>query len=66
MTTVVTSPPMACLLHAEVHPMTSTCWGTTLDWYLLHDHLEQAEARDAYQAAVEREMIDRHVRQQPA
>lgn len=50
--------PTACLLHADVHVMGQACWSTTLDWYFTHDHLEGQEARDAYQAAVERKMLD--------
>ncbi|MEU9703075.1 hypothetical protein [Streptomyces sp. NPDC047981] len=57
-------PPAACLLHADYHPMTSECWGATVDWYFTHDHLDQAAARDAYLAAVEREMLDRHARRE--
>ncbi|WP_329126214.1 hypothetical protein [Streptomyces sp. NBC_01353] len=54
--------PAACILHGDFHPMTSECWGATLDWYLAHEHLGQAAARDAYMAAVERKMLDQHVR----
>ncbi|MFB7867410.1 hypothetical protein [Streptomyces sp. NPDC056069] len=54
--------PGACLLHADFHPMTSECWGVTLDWYVAHDHLADTQARAQYQAAVERQMLDRHVR----
>ncbi|MFF8610825.1 hypothetical protein ACF06X_33505 [Streptomyces sp. NPDC015346] len=63
MTTLIAGAPTVCLLHADVHYMTSTCWGVTIDWYLAHDHLEESEARAAYQAAVEREMLDRIARQ---
>ncbi|MET9436968.1 hypothetical protein [Streptomyces sp. NPDC006551] len=66
MTTAIAATPTVCLLHADIHPMTSECWGATLDWYLAHDHLEDSEARAAYQAAVERKMLDQHVRQQAA
>lgn len=59
-------PPGACILHGDFHPMDSTCWGATTDWYLTHDHLTAAEAHDAYQAAVERAMLDRHARAQAA
>lgn len=52
------SRPTACLLHADIHVMGQACWGATLDWYLAHEHLEAQEARDDYQAAVERKMLD--------
>ncbi|MGW6569716.1 hypothetical protein [Streptomyces sp. NPDC054975] len=56
-------PPAACILHGDFHPMASECWGATVDWYFAHDHLDQMAARDAYQAAVERQMLDRHARE---
>jgi hypothetical protein len=56
-------PPGACILHADIHPMTSECWGATLGWYLEHDHLKESDARAAYQAAVERKMLDLIARQ---
>ncbi|MEU9998054.1 hypothetical protein [Streptomyces sp. NPDC050848] len=55
--------PAACILHGDFHPMTSPCWGATVDWHLAHDHLGPAAARDAYQVAVERHMLDQHARQ---
>jgi len=54
-----------CLLHADVHVMDADCWAHTVDWYFAHEHLDQAAARDDYQAAVERKMLDQIV-QQPA
>lgn len=55
--------PTACLLHADFHVMGQDCWGVTLDWYFTHDHVTGQEARDAYQAAVERRMLDQLTRE---
>lgn len=55
--------PTACLLHADIHVMDRECWSVTLDWYFTHDHLEAGEARDDYQAAVERKMLDQLMRE---
>ena len=59
---VAADRPTACLLHADVHVMDRDCWAVTLDWYATHDHLEGQEARDAYEAAAERKMLDDLVR----
>ena len=61
-----TSAPTTCLLHADVHVMGKDCWAHTTDWYFTNDHLDQHEARDAYQSAVERAMLDQFARQQAA
>lgn len=51
-----------CLLHADVHVMSADCWERTVDWYFTHAHLDEQEARDAYQAATERAMLDQITR----
>ena len=48
----------ACLLHADFHVMESECWGATLDWYTAHQDVPEAQRRDAYQAEVERRMLN--------
>jgi hypothetical protein len=50
--------PTMCLLHGDFHTMEQACWAATLDWQFTHTHLEGQEARDAYLAAVERQMLD--------
>lgn len=60
---VAADRPTACLLHADVHVMARDCWSTTLDWYFTNDHVTGQEARDAYQAAVERKMLDQLTRE---
>lgn len=54
--------PTMCLLHGDFHVMGQACWAATLDWQLTHTHLEGQQARDAYLAAVEREMLDNLMR----
>lgn len=55
-------PITACLLHADVHVMTPECWGATFEFDLeqqeAHPELDLQARRDAYQAAVERRMLD--------
>jgi len=58
-----TTLPTMCLLHADFHRMDSTCWGVTLAWFFAHAELPEAEARDRYQAEVERAMLDALVQQ---
>ena len=65
-TTPTATQPTVCLLHADVHVMEADCWGATLDWYLAHADLDHAEARDDYQAAVERKMLDQIAQEQAA
>ncbi|MFE6126690.1 hypothetical protein ACFQ6Q_00235 [Streptomyces sp. NPDC056437] len=55
---VTTGRPQACLLHADIHPMQRDCWGAVFTWQVANDHLEGQDAHDAYQAAVERRMLD--------
>lgn len=63
MTTATAVPtPTVCLLHADVHVMGQDCWAHTVDWYFTHEHLNQQEAKDAYQAAAERKMLDQIAR----
>jgi len=57
-----TTLPTMCLLHADYHPMDSTCWAHTLDWFFTHADLPETEARERYQAEVERAMLDTIVR----
>lgn len=49
--------PTVCLLHADVHVMSQECWGTTVDWYADHQHLDATSRRNAYQAEAERAML---------
>jgi hypothetical protein len=51
-----------CLLHGDFHAMSQDCWGVTLDWQFERPHLEGQAARDAYLAAVERQMLDHLIR----
>lgn len=53
------SPITACLTHADYHVMDPDCWGAVLDWNDRHQHLPEAERRNAYQAVVERRILDR-------
>lgn len=55
--------PTACLLHADIHHMDTTCWDACLDWYSAHQHLSPDQARDAYQDEVERRMLDQFIRE---
>jgi hypothetical protein len=52
----------ACLLHADVHPITFGCWEAAVDWYFTCRHRSSRSARDAYQAEVERRLLDRLLR----
>jgi hypothetical protein len=52
------SQPTMCLLHGDFHAMAQVCWSATFDWQFAHPHLEGQAARDAYLAAVERQMLD--------
>ncbi len=49
--------PTVCLLHADVHAMRQECWSATTDWFMAHQHLDEADRRDAYQAEAERLML---------
>ena len=60
--TATATQPTMCLLHGDFHVMDPACWGATLDWQLAHPHLEGQASRDAYLAAVERTMLDNHIR----
>lgn len=53
-----TGIPGMCLLHADYHPLAPDCWTAMADWFFAHAHLPDAEARDWYQADVERAMLD--------
>lgn len=50
--------PTACLLHGAFHVMRQDCWAATTDWYFEHQEIGEAERRNAYQAAVERRMLN--------
>jgi hypothetical protein len=52
-----------CLLHGDFHVMDQDCWSVTVDFYVERQHLEQTEAQNAYQAEVERNMLDQVARQ---
>jgi hypothetical protein len=54
--------PSMCLLHGDFHVMGADCWETTVDWYLTSQGLDEKASRDAYLAAVERQMLDNHIR----
>ena len=51
-------PITACLLHADYHVMGPECWTETLLWMDRHEDMSDADQRGAYQAAVERAMLD--------
>lgn len=51
-------PITGCLLHADFHVMAPACWGAVLDWQEEHLDIPEGERRDAYQAAVERRMLN--------
>ncbi|WP_329468741.1 hypothetical protein [Streptomyces sp. NBC_01431] len=48
----------ACPLHADVRVMSGNCWMATVRWTGTHHHLGELNRRLAYQAAVERQMLD--------
>lgn len=54
----MTDQPTACLLHADIHVMEQPCWAATFDWMLANEDIPEAERRAAYQAAVERRILD--------
>jgi len=54
--------PTTCLLHGDFHVMGHECWDVTLDFELDYQHLAPQDRRDAYQAAVERKMLDNLIR----
>lgn len=60
----------ACLLHGDFHTLTDRCWAWTVafdvDYCRTHPNADNQERRDAYQAAVERRMLDQHIRQHVA
>lgn len=60
--TIQTVTPTMCLKHADFHIMEGGCWSVTFDWYFTHSHLPETEARQLYQAEVERAMLDHLVR----
>lgn len=51
-------PITACLLHADYHVMTPECWTTTLLWVGEHEDMPEAERRSAYQAEIEKAMLE--------
>jgi hypothetical protein len=56
--TATATQPSMCLKHGDFHIMDADCWDATVDWYFTH----QDASRDAYLAAVERQMLDNHIR----
>jgi hypothetical protein len=61
-TATTTAQPTMCLRHGDFHVMDPGCWGVSLDWQFTHPHIEGQQARDAYLAAVERQMLDNLIR----
>lgn len=55
-------PPSACVLHADIHPMGADCQDAALQWEKGREHLTGADLRDAYEAAVERLILDTLIR----
>lgn len=51
-------PITACLLHADFHVMAPECWTTTLLWMGEHEDMPEAEQRSAYQAEVEKAILE--------
>ena len=52
-----------CLKHGDYHPMDGGCWSVTADFFFARQDLPEQTARDLYQLAVERAMLDQHIRQ---
>jgi hypothetical protein len=52
------APITACLLHADYHAMDADCWDVTTGWYFDHQDEPTRQQRNAYQAAVERRILD--------
>ncbi|MFI8461739.1 hypothetical protein [Kitasatospora sp. NPDC085464] len=54
--------PRACLLHHDVHPMTSACWEAVFAWVAReksrYPHRTVWELQDAYELAFERSLLD--------
>lgn len=48
----------ACLLHHDFHVMAQDCWGATIGWFAEHMEMPDDARRNAYQAAVERGMLN--------
>lgn len=47
-----------CLLHGDFHPMRADCWQTAAGWHDQRPTLDATAARDAYQAAVEQQILN--------
>jgi hypothetical protein len=57
--TATDTQPTMCLLHGDFHVTDRACWEATTTWYLDRiPHTDRQELDDAYQAAVERQMLD--------
>lgn len=48
----------ACILHADIHALSSDCNAAAAWWRADRLHIPAADVEDAYQAAVERRMLD--------
>ncbi|WP_030238011.1 hypothetical protein [Streptomyces sp. NRRL S-350] len=59
------SAPRACLLHHDVHPMTSVCWEAVSAWVgsekTRYPHRTVWELQDAYELTFERSLLDQLV-----
>lgn len=51
-------PHFMCILHGAYHPLAEPCETAIVSWLEDRPHLTEADARDAYQAAVEQKMLD--------
>jgi hypothetical protein len=57
--TITTPQPTMCLLHGDYHVTGRPCWEAITTWYLDRiPHAERQDLDDAYQAEVERKMLD--------
>ncbi|MFI9331921.1 hypothetical protein ACIGZJ_30820 [Kitasatospora sp. NPDC052868] len=55
--------PRMCLLHADYHPLDDDCLAAVVDHTRRHPQPFSRAAHDDYQQAVERGILDRHIRQ---
>ncbi|MFJ5294512.1 hypothetical protein [Streptomyces sp. NPDC088348] len=54
--------PRACILHADIHPMDADCQDAAHQWEKGWDHLDGADLHHAYEAAVERLILNALIR----
>ncbi|MFJ3699452.1 hypothetical protein ACIPW9_35910 [Streptomyces sp. NPDC090052] len=55
-------PHSACILHATIHPVRADCLDAARHWEKDRDHLTGADLHHAYQAAVERLILNTLIR----